>query len=268
LRCSTQPTLASRPARSRSTPWRQPGGSVSISNTHSISEHTAPTRPQQSQTLDRGLTALELIALATRPPSIDEIARHLDVHRSIAYRIVRTLEDHRLVRRDGDGRCVPAERLAALGGNVRVPLRTAALPELTVMAEDLRMTAFLVVREGDEAVTVESVEPRTTAAHVAYRPGNRHPVDRGAPGIALLAGGPANPGERPEVADARRRGWATSRGEVIAGVAAVASWIDGPDGLAGAVACIYPAGAEVEAHVLAQRVRAGATAIAHALGGT
>ncbi|MGE0000411.1 MAG: helix-turn-helix domain-containing protein, partial [Ilumatobacteraceae bacterium] len=65
-----------------------------------------PHAPSPSQTLDRGLTALEWIALADRPPSIDEVAQHLDVHRSIAYRIVRTLEDHRLVRRDPNGRCI------------------------------------------------------------------------------------------------------------------------------------------------------------------
>ncbi|MGE0000294.1 MAG: IclR family transcriptional regulator [Ilumatobacteraceae bacterium] len=218
--------------------------------------------------MDRGLTALEWIALADRPPSIDEVARHLDVHRSIAYRIVRTLEDHRLVRRDPNGRCIPADRLAALGRQVRMPLRSAALPELTAMAEDLAMTAFLVVRDGDEAVTVESVEPRTTTAHVAYRPGNRHPVDRGAPGIALLAGGTPSPGERPEVAEARARGFATSRGEVVAGVAAIATWIDGPDGVIGAIACIFPAGLDVDLDRIARRVREGARTVAHARGGS
>ncbi|MBI5088834.1 MAG: helix-turn-helix domain-containing protein [Actinobacteria bacterium] len=208
-----------------------------------------------------------MIALADQPPSIDEVARHLDVHRSIAYRIVRTLEDHRLVRRDAAGRCVPADRLAALGRHARMPLRSAALPELTAMAEDLAMTAFIVVRDGDEAVTVDSVEPRTTAAHVAYRPGNRHAIDRGAPGLALLAGEPAVDGERGEVTEARARGFATSRGEVVAGVAAIATWIDGPDGVAGAVACIYPSGVEIDLDRVAGRVRSTADAITHTLGG-
>jgi DNA-binding IclR family transcriptional regulator len=180
---------------------------------------------------------------------------------------VRTLEDHRLVRRDAAGRCLPADRLAALGRHVRMPLRTAALPELTAMADDLAMTAFLVVREGDEAVTVESVEPRTSTAHVAYRPGNRHPIDRGAPGLAILAGAPPSHGERVEVSEARARGFATSLGEVVAGVAAVATWIDGPDGVMGSIACIFPAGIEVDLDLIARRVRAGARAVAHAQGG-
>ena len=37
------------------------------------------------------------------------------------------------------------------------------------------MTAFLVVRSGDEAVTVATVEPQDSTAHVVYRPGTRHP---------------------------------------------------------------------------------------------
>ena len=35
------------------------------------------------------------------------------------------------------------------------------------------MTAFLVVSDGHEAVTVRVVEPTYTTAHVAYRPGTR-----------------------------------------------------------------------------------------------
>jgi DNA-binding IclR family transcriptional regulator len=227
------------------------------------------TATHLSQTLDRGLSALEFIAFAEQPPMIDDLARHLDVHRSIAYRIVRTLEEHCVVRRDGDGRCVPGERLAALGRNVRLPLRAAALPELTAMAEALGMTAFVVVRVDDEAVTVESVEPRTTAAHVAYRPGSRHAVDRGAPGLALLAGAPPAAGERAEVAAARVRGWAASAGEVINGLGSVASWIVGAEGtVVAAVACVYPAGIDIDTEAVAARVRAGAHTISRTIGGS
>ena len=214
------------------------------------------------------MTALELIALADVPPSIDELASSLDVHRSIAYRIVRTLEEHGLIRRDADGRCVAGERLAALGRNVRVPLHAAAVPELTAMAEDLGMTAFLVVRLGDEVITIESIEPRTTAAHVAYRPGSRHAVDRGAPGLAMLAGAPPSTGERIDVDLARRRGWAHTASEVIPGLASIASWVLGPDGeVAGAVACVFLAGIEIDANATGARVLAAAHAVTKTIGG-
>jgi len=222
----------------------------------------------QNQTLDRGLTALELIAFAEAPPSIDELAGMLDVHRSIAYRIVRTLEEHGYVDRPAHGRCVPGERLTALGRHARVPLQAAALPELTALAEDLGMTAFIVTRVGDEAVTLESVEPRTTAAHIAYRPGNRHAIDRGAPGLALLAGSAPRRRERREVAEARRRGWATSSGEVIPGLASVASWVRGPrDDVVAAIACVFLAAADVDLDEAGRRVRTAAEAVARAIGG-
>jgi len=218
--------------------------------------------------LDRGLTALELVAMTDAPPTIDELARSLAVHRSIAYRIVRTLEEHRLVRRDVDGRCLPGERLAALGRNVRVPLHAAAVPELTALADDLGMTAFLVVRLDDEVITIESIEPRTTSAHVAYRPGSRHAVDRGAPGLAMLAGAPPVTGERSEVDVARERGWSHTAGEVIPGLASIASWVLGSDGeVAGAVACVFLAGIEIDANATGTRVMAAADAVTSAIGG-
>jgi hypothetical protein len=57
-----------------------------------------------SQTLDRGLTALAAIATADVAPTIDQLAGALGVHRSIAYRVVRTLEAHGLVRAAGERR--------------------------------------------------------------------------------------------------------------------------------------------------------------------
>ena len=67
------------------------------------------------------------------------------------------------------------------------------------------------------------VEPSGTSMHIAYRPGLRHPVVRAAPGLAILAGDPAVPGERPEVAVARERGWAVTTGEILPGATGVAA---------------------------------------------
>lgn len=50
----------------------------------------APTQAPPSQTLSRGIRALEILAAADRPLSIAELAEALGVHRSIAYRILRT----------------------------------------------------------------------------------------------------------------------------------------------------------------------------------
>jgi DNA-binding IclR family transcriptional regulator len=178
----------------------------------------------------------------------------LGLHRSIVYRLLRTLELRHLVERDADGDFLPGTYLAVLSRSVRRSLRAAAAPVLVEVAEDLQMTSFLVVADGDEAVTVDSVEPTSLTAHVAYRPGTRHPIDRGAPGIALLAGKPAVAGERPEVSRAREVGWAQSREEVVPGLAAIAVPISDQ----GAIAALWLAGTVVDIAAIVDRLKSAA----------
>ncbi|GAA3735842.1 DNA-binding IclR family transcriptional regulator [Spinactinospora alkalitolerans] len=177
----------------------------------------------RSQTLDRGIRVLEALRDAQAPMAIAELARSLGVHRSIVYRILRTLEDHRLVSRTADGAYELGLGLPILARGVRHDLQSAALPVLSLLANDLGRTAFLVVPSGNEAITLLTVEPRQSVAHIAYAPGMRHPLDRGAPGLAVLAAWPPRPDERPEVAEVRCRGWAYSRSEVLPGMSAVAA---------------------------------------------
>lgn len=213
-----------------------------------------------SQTLHRGLRILELLASAEHPCSTTELSHELGVHRSIVYRLLRTLEDHQLVSRDAEGHARPGIGLAVLAQSVRRPLQTAVLPELSSLADDLGMTAFLVVREGDEAVTIQSVEPRRSAVHVIYRPGTRHPVWRGAPGYALLAGGPSHVDEPAEATAARGRGWAFSFAEVLPGMSAVAAPLrDRAGAVLGAIAVVYVDHDTERAH-LGDRVVAAAAA--------
>jgi DNA-binding IclR family transcriptional regulator len=188
-----------------------------------------PSTPPASQTLSRGIRILEELADARGPLSIDQLAARLDVHRSVAYRLLRTLEDHGLVTRDSAGRVQLGARMAALAAGVAHDIQAEALPELTAAANELGMTSFLAVLDSDECVTLVSVEPRHAEGSVAQRPGTRHPITRGAPGRAILA--QLSPDAWPEgmsavladeVAQARERGWATSHDEVIPSLRAVA----------------------------------------------
>lgn len=186
---------------------------------------TAPA----SQTLSRGIRILEVLSDARSPLTIDEIAARLDVHRSIAYRLVRTLEDHRLVTRDASGAVALGARMAALAAGVAHDLQAEALPELTAIANELGMTCFLAVLDGTDCITLASVEPRHAVASVAQRPGARHPVTVGAPGKAILAQLPpsdwphgASPALRAEVEAATTRGYTTSHDEVIPTVQSIA----------------------------------------------
>jgi DNA-binding IclR family transcriptional regulator len=218
-----------------------------------------------SQTLDRGLRILEVLAAADCPRSIAELTQAIDVHRSIVYRMVRTLEDHRLVTRRQDGRYELGLGLSALARSVSPALQSAALPALSALADQVGMTAFLVVPEGDEVVTLVSVEPRRSHVHIAYRPGVRHAIHLGAPGHAVLAGRPHQPGEPEHITAARHRGWASSYGEVLSGMRSVAApVVDNRGEVMAAMAVVY-VGEESDPADLGRRVIAAAATVADRL---
>ena len=213
-----------------------------------------------SQTLDRGLRVLEHITESLTPLTVAEVARDVGMHRSITYRMLRTLEDHGLIARDELGRFQAGAGLAVLAGRFTPALRAVAGRHLLKLAVATEKTAFLVVRHGDEAVTIEVVEPPAAAAHVSYRPGLRHPITTGAPGIALLAGEPPHADERPAVTQARSLGWATSTSEVIDGCRAVAAAVIDASGVCrAAIAVVFAGSGNVSG--VADRVMAHALAL-------
>ncbi|MFF8816546.1 MULTISPECIES: IclR family transcriptional regulator [Leucobacter] len=183
-----------------------------------------------SQTLARGLRALEILAEAGSPISIARLSEELGVHRSNTYRLLRTLEDHRFAIRDDAGLIRLGPRIAALAHGVAPHLNTAAAPVLTELAHDLGMTAFLTVLDAGDIVTLASVEPGNVDASIARNPGVRHPWDRGAPGHAIES--TLSPAEReaalggaetsPAALEARALGYALSESEVIDGVTSIA----------------------------------------------
>jgi DNA-binding IclR family transcriptional regulator len=187
------------------------------------------------QTLDRGLRVLALLARARGGLSVRELAAELGVHRAIVYRLLATLERHGLVRRAEDGRHRLWTGVVELAGGVAADLQAAALPALTRLADELGATAALTVADGDEAVALLVVEPTRATMHVAYRPGRRHPLRVGASGKAILAGRPFVRGEPADVTRARRRGYATSSGEIQPGAVGIAAPVS-RDASLGAVA--------------------------------
>lgn len=219
----------------------------------------------QSQTLDRGIRILKHLASVGSPQPVIEIAQSLGLHRSIAYRLMRTLEDHQLVERDAFGHYWLGLGLTGLARAVRTDLRSAAAPRLNAVVAELGMTAFLVVRAGDEAVTIASVEPQDTAAHVVYRPGTRHAVGQGAPGLALLMPEPPCPDDRAALQAARKIGWASSHGEVIAGLHSIAVPVIGPDGGARAALAVVFVDESADAARIGRILSAAANRIASSL---
>ncbi|MGG5175501.1 IclR family transcriptional regulator [Pseudarthrobacter sp. J1763] len=217
----------------------------------------APTSAPASQTLSRGIRALEILAQSAEPLSIAQLAESMEVHRSVAYRILRTLEDHSLLVRDDAGRVTVGPGLAVLARGVSRDLQSAALPELNNLANSLHISAFVAVWDREDCVTLLTVEPKHTGATIAQRPGTRHRINAGAPGLAIQStmtqkqwqnAAPGIP-YRPEAVAARELGYAMSHDEVIAGVSSIAAPIRVPGGRPAALATVYIRTDQQPAHI-------------------
>jgi DNA-binding IclR family transcriptional regulator len=207
---------------------------------------------ETSQTLDRGLRVLSVLAETPGGLTVTGLATALSVNRTVVYRLVSTLELHGLVRRDATGRLHVGLGLLPIAAAVQPVLRDVAVPVLRGLAEALGCTAHLTIAEGDEALALAVIEPSWTDFHVSYRVGSRHPLDRGAAGKAILAG---------------RRGdsepFVVTTGELQSGARGLAAAVRGVEGLEASVGVVTLG--ELDPAVLGPKVAAAAAQIAGAL---
>jgi DNA-binding IclR family transcriptional regulator len=181
-----------------------------------------------SLTMRRGLCVLRLLARHPDGLTVSEIADELMTHRSGIYRLLGPLTEERLVVRGAGGRHQLGLGLLELASAVRPRLQEVAARSLRPLADQLRATTALTIRDGSDAVVAFVAEPSGTDMHIAYRPGLRHSIDLAAPGLAILAAGAPQPDERPEVQITRKRGWSLSSGEILPGATGVAAAIAVP----------------------------------------
>jgi DNA-binding IclR family transcriptional regulator len=113
-----------------------------------------------SQTLDRALRILPL--LAEGPAGLEQVATRLDVHKSTALRLLRTLHEHGLVYRQQDQRYRLGIRLFALAQQAveALDVRGIAHPHLADLNERTGHTIHLAVYEQGEVVYIDTVESR------------------------------------------------------------------------------------------------------------
>jgi DNA-binding IclR family transcriptional regulator len=183
---------------------------------------------ETSQTLDRGLRVLRALAAAPHGLTVTALAAQIGVNRTVVYRLVATLEQHGLARRDSAGRLYVGLGVLALARGMQPVLHAAAVPVLRSLADDLGATAHLTVADGGEGLAVAVVEPSWTDFHVAYRVGARHALDRGAAGRAILLG-------RKDTAGTRV---VETVGEIQAGAHGVAAPVLGVEGLEASVGVV------------------------------
>jgi DNA-binding IclR family transcriptional regulator len=196
------------------------------------------------KTVDRALQVLLQFTRERPEWSTSELARALGVHRSIVYRLLKTLERRGFVTQtDRQGRFALGLKLVELGNVVLsgLDLRQVASPFMARLVKETGESAFLSVLSGDDCVCIEKIDsPKAIRAMTSI--GTHSPLHAGASGKVLLAH--LSPGRidnlianglkrvtprtvtdpvrlREDLAQIRQHGWAYTVGELTPDVAAV-----------------------------------------------
>jgi DNA-binding IclR family transcriptional regulator len=112
-----------------------------------------------SQTVQRAIAILELVA--ERPRTVAEIGERLVVHRTTALRLLQTLQDGGLVRRQPSGHYGVGFRLTGLAHLAleQFDLASVARPHLVALNASCSHTIHLAALEATKIVYVDKIEP-------------------------------------------------------------------------------------------------------------
>lgn len=204
-----------------------------------------------SQSVERALRILP--ALAKGPAGLGEVAEVLDVHKSTALRLLRTLQEHGFVYRQGDGRYRLGASLFALAAESieNLDVRDIAHPHLLELNRITGHTVHLALHQDDEVVYVDKVDSRY-AVRMYSRIGRPVPLTVAAVAKLLIADLPEaerralaarieypayTPRSTPDAAAylreldlVRAQGWATDIGGHEESLNCLAAPVRGPDG--------------------------------------
>jgi IclR family KDG regulon transcriptional repressor len=141
------------------------------------------------QSLARGLIIMDLIANAENGMSITELAGFLDIDKSSASRLVRTLVNHEYVQPKTGSRCyILGKRLYRMSWQLlnRMPVREKAKPFLYRLVQTTGECAHTAVYSEGKTLVIDDVEAEASL-RVAGRTGRLIPLHSTAIGKALLA---------------------------------------------------------------------------------
>jgi DNA-binding IclR family transcriptional regulator len=144
------------------------------------------------ETITRAVAILRQFNRETPRRSIDELSRSTGTSASLTRRMMRTLQQHRLVQPADDGEQYELGLAWLQLADVRrrqVDMRHLALPIMRRMRDALNETVILAIRVGSRRVNIDYVES-TQAFRRLTQPGFEAPLHIGAAGRTLLAGLP------------------------------------------------------------------------------
>jgi DNA-binding IclR family transcriptional regulator len=226
----------------------------------------SPSAVHRVPVIERMMDVLDQLERARGQPTVKDLATSCGVPRSTVYRILNTLEAHRMVvRGDNKGGYQLGSRLLALAAHVPHGtewrrLAEFAQPWLERLAAETGETAKLSVLE-DMAALCVAVAPGPSTIALAALVGGRYPLHAGAASKVLLAAMVRPACEAflattlprytartitdtralgRELARVRRLGWAEDTGEHNLSVHAIAAPVrDGQGGVVAALSLAY-----------------------------
>ncbi len=231
-----------------------------------------------SKTADQALTVL-LELVDHGPRTAAELARQLEMNRTVVHRLLATLHQRGFVTRHERG-YAPGAVLVRIAERVRPELRAASKVALGRLGRAIGETVVLHVADGDDAVVLEQYAASTHIVRVEHEIGSRHPLEIGASGRALLAymnsttvQRIARRSDRPdgvqrELEAVRQLGYALSHDELQQGVHGLAvPVLDAGGHSVASVAVIVPSGRSGGLIDHLDAVRAAADEVASSLSG-
>ncbi|MFE7835135.1 IclR family transcriptional regulator [Streptomyces sp. NPDC057474] len=138
-----------------------------------------------SKTADQALSVL--LAVSEKGPRTPaQLARDLQMNRTVVHRLLSTLHQRGFIIRQDDG-YLPGTMLVRLAERVQPELRARGRATMLQLVEVVAETVVLHVRDGDDVLVVEQVVSDRHPVRVEHKIGSRHPLVLGASGRAILA---------------------------------------------------------------------------------
>jgi DNA-binding IclR family transcriptional regulator len=147
---------------------------------------------REIQSLARGLQIIDALMNSQAPKSVTELANLLDVDKSTASRLVRTLENYGYVQRAKVSRAyMVGKRLHSIGWQLtnRYALRELAQPFLTQLVHKTDECSHIGVYSSGKILIVEDIQAEISSLRVVGGVGRLVPLHSTAIGKALLAFG-------------------------------------------------------------------------------
>ncbi|MGN6781457.1 MAG: IclR family transcriptional regulator [Marmoricola sp.] len=241
-----------------------------------------------STSVIRALVILELLAASEKPLTLARISDQLEIPKSTAHGILRSLAERRFISADASGAfSIGIKAFETGSAYVRhADLVNVVAPQLVGVTRELEMTSHYAVLDGLDAVYLCKEDPPQLGVQLASSLGARLPARQTAVGKACLAwvpagrlaqhvaaadGGPVSEDDlaqlRAELAAVREVGFSTDDGETARGIRCVAAPVFDVNGGCGAIGVSYLRDDEVDGDAITATVVEAAARTTELLGG-